>query len=275
MRQGIGKYGYLYFRPEVLHKYLNTPGYCVFFHMRNWGSASLPGDRGNVDVAINSHGLVNAFAPQIAQMSISEQAYWASFSSLPSGEICEEMFQTRMQQNPPRSPALTEVIESAKADLDSVFQGLFSVPLFSSTSPSNQDLGKLSVGPVSSGEGEFLELTKVLFGWTIETMKIDSLRAALTKIGGAVDNRLRQIKLLERILAAKNLDEVQARLITSPLVGLNELRLGSAHIGTVKFEQAFQLIGSSQMPSRPRARWGVCIDAVAQSLHSVARALQS
>ena len=275
MRQGIGKYGYLYFRPEVLHKYLNTPGYSVFFHMRNWGSASLPGDRGNVDVAINAHGLVNAFAPQIAQLNISEQAYWASFSSLPSGEICEEMFQTRMQQNPPRSPALTEVIENAKSDLDSVFQSLFSVPLFSSTSPSNQDLGKLSVGPVSSGEGEFLELTKILFGWTIETMKIDSLRAALTEMGGAVDNKLRQIKLLERILAEKKLDEAQARLITSPLVGLNELRLGSAHIGTVKFEQAFQLIGSSQMPPRPRARWGVCVDAVAQSFHSIARALQS
>jgi hypothetical protein len=274
MRQGIGKYGYLYFRPEVLQKYLNTPGYRVFFHMRNWGSASLPGDRGDVDVAINSHGLVNAFAPHIAQLSISEQAYWASFSSLPSGEICDEMFQTRMQQRPPRSPGLTEVIENAKTDLDGVFQGLLSVPLFS-TSPSKQDLSKLSVGPVSSGDEEFLELTKILFGWTIETMKIDSLRAALTEIGGAVDKQLRQIKLLERILVAKKLDEAQARLITSPLVGLNELRLGSAHIGTVKFEQAFRLIESSEMPSRPRARWGVCVDAVAQSFHSIARTLQT
>jgi hypothetical protein len=180
-----------------------------------------------------------------------------------------------MQQNPPRSPGLTEVIENAKSDLDSVFQSVFSVPLFSRTSPSKQGLSKLSVGPVSSQDEELLELAKVLFGWTIETMQIDRLRAALTEMGGAVDSKLRQIKLLERILVAKNLDEAQARLITSPLVGLNELRLGSAHIGTVKFEQAFQLIGSSQMPSRTRARWEVCIDAVAQCFHSIARTLQT
>jgi hypothetical protein len=78
MSRGIGSYGYLYFRPEVLQKYLNTPGYSVFFHMRSWGSASLSGDRGNVDVAINSLGLVNAFAPHIAQLSVSEQAYLAA-----------------------------------------------------------------------------------------------------------------------------------------------------------------------------------------------------
>lgn len=274
MRRGIGKYGYLYFRPEVLHKYLNTPGYRVFFHMRNWGSASLPGDRGDVDVGINSQGLVNAFAPQIAQLNISEQAYWASFSSLPSGEICEEMFQTRMQQRPPHSPGLTELIENARLNVDSVFQSVFSVPLFSATSPSKQDLRKVSVGPVSADE-ELLELAKILVGWAIEAMEIKSLRVALTKVGGAVDNKLRQIKLLERILVAKGLDEPQARLITRPLVGLYELRIGSAHIGTVKFEQAFQLIGTSQMPSRPRARWEVCVDAVERSLRSIARVLQT
>jgi hypothetical protein len=275
MSEGIGNYGYLYFRPEVLQKYLNTPGYSVFFHMRNWGSASSPGDRGDVDVAMNSHGLVNAFAPHIAQLTISEQAYWASFSSLPSGEIWEEMFQTRMQQRPPHSPGLTELIENAKSDLDNVFQNVFSAPLFSDTSPNQQNLRKLSVGPVSSRDEELLELAKVLFGWVIETMQIDRLREVLTEIGGAVDPNLRQIKLLERILLAKELDEAQARLITSPLVGLNELRIGFAHIGTVKFEKAFQLIGSSQMPPRPRVRWEVCVDAVTQSLHSIARTLKA
>ncbi|MEQ9481001.1 hypothetical protein [Coleofasciculus sp. F4-SAH-05] len=54
----IGWLGYLYFRPEVLQKYLQVPGYRVFFHMRNWGVASLPGDRGTIDVGINSQGLV-------------------------------------------------------------------------------------------------------------------------------------------------------------------------------------------------------------------------
>ncbi|MFP5272880.1 hypothetical protein [Coleofasciculus sp.] len=63
----IGWLGYLYFRPEVLQKYLQVPGYSVFFHMRNWGVASLPGDRGPIDVGINSQELVNFCSRQKAK----------------------------------------------------------------------------------------------------------------------------------------------------------------------------------------------------------------
>lgn len=70
IEDGIGSFGYLYFRPEVLQKYIQVPGYGVFFHMRNWGIASLPGDRGTVDVGINSEGLVNAFAPDIDKLNV-------------------------------------------------------------------------------------------------------------------------------------------------------------------------------------------------------------
>jgi hypothetical protein len=271
---GIGKFGYLYFRPEVLQKYLQVPGYSVFFHMRNWGVASLPGDRGTIDVGTNSQGLVNAFAPDIANLSLAEQAYWASFSSLPSGEICEEMFQTRMQQNPPHSPGVVDLIRDVRSQLNASFQHQVSAHLFSDAEPSKQELRRLSVGPVSNQFSEVLELAKVLYGWVVETMQVEPLRDTLSNLGGVVDKKLRQIKLLEKILMAKGLDELQARSMTAPLVGLNELRIGSAHIGNPELEPIFQLMGASTIPETPRVGWNFCVDAVANCLCSIAGTLE-
>jgi hypothetical protein len=264
---------YLYFRPEVLQKYLQTHGYSVFFHMRNWGGAS-PSGGGSIDVGINSHGLVNAFAPDIADLSIAEQAYWASFSSLPSGEVCEEMFETRMQCNPPHSPGVTELIRNARSQLNTVFVEKFSIELYTDIKPSERELCKLSVGPINSQFSEVLELAKILYGWVIETMQIDPLRTAL---GGRTEENKnwRQIKLLEKLLVAKGLDEKQARSTTAPLVGLKELRIGSAHIGSPELEQAFKLMGTETIPQPPRAAWNWCVDAIAQCLNSIADALNA
>ncbi|MDR4483654.1 MAG: hypothetical protein R3B95_10620 [Nitrospirales bacterium] len=269
----IGKYGYLYFRPEVLQKYLRIPGYKVFFHMRNWGIASLPGSGGKIDVGINSQGLINAFAPDIADLSASEQSYWASYSSLPSGEICEEMFQTRMQQNPPHSPGVTELIRGVRSQLNNAFKDKISVELFSDIEPRKQDLCVLSVGPIGREFTEVFELAKILYGWLIEPMRIEVLRTVLIALGENVDKNLRQIKLLEKILLASGLEQKYSRAMTAPLIGLNDLRIGSAHIGSIDLEAISHLMGVKSMPTTPREMWNIVFDAVIKSLHSINDAL--
>ena len=273
IQNGIGNFGYLYFRPEVLQKYLQVPGYSVFFHMRNWGIASLPGDRGNIDVGINSQGLVNAFAPDIANLSISEQSYWASYSSLPSGEVCEELFQTRMQCDPPNSPGVTNLIRNSCSSLDQVFEEKFSVNLFKDTQPSKQELCKLSIGPILNQDREIAELAKTLYEWVIERMEISSLRTAITVLGGIISEdekkSLKQIGLLKKLLISKGLDETKAHLLTQPLAGLNTLRQGAAHTGSLKLESSFQKMGVSSVPQTPRDGWTFCVDATTQCLDTI------
>ncbi|MGG6265473.1 hypothetical protein ACQ4M3_05645 [Leptolyngbya sp. AN03gr2] len=274
IQSGIGKFGYLYFRPEVLQKFLQVSGYRMFFHMRNWGIISLPSNVDTIDVGINSQGLVTAFAPDIANLSLSEQAYWASFSSLPSGEICEELFQTRMQQNPPYSPGVIDLVRDARSQLNESFQKQISADLFNDMEPSQQDLRRLSVGVITHQFTEVLDLAKILYGWIIETMQIDPLRQTLNTLGGTLDKNLRQIKLLEKILMAKGLTEAQARSITAPLVGLNELRIGAAHIGSPELEPIFLLMGLSTTTEMPRFTWNLCVDSIANCLCSIASALR-
>jgi hypothetical protein len=272
IENGIGNFGYLYFRPEVLQKFINIRGYSVFFHMRNWGIASLPGDRGTVDVGVNSQGMVNAFAPDIAKLSIAEQAYWASFSSLPSGEVCEEMFQTRMQQKPPHSPGVVDILRNCRTLLSDSLKKKYNVAIHNPIDPSALELSRLSVGPLTNQYSELLELARIMYGWLIETIRIDSLRLCLSTAGQTIDKRLkelRQIKLLEKILVVNGLDETEALSATSPLVGLNELRIGSAHIGSLELEHGFQLMGALATPSTPREGWNFCVDSVARSFQSI------
>ena len=65
-----------------------------------------------------------------------------------------------------------------------------------------------------------------------------------------------------KILIGKGLDETQSRSITAPLVGLNELRIGAAHIGSLELEPSFKLMGVSSIPQTPRDGWTFCVDAI-------------
>ena len=109
---------YLYFKPGVLRKYLKNPHDSVYFHMRSWGVARPAGAIEAIDVGINSVGLVNGSAWDLSKQNVAEQQYWASFSCLPSGPVCDELFQTRMQQAPPNSPGTVELIQKALTRLN-------------------------------------------------------------------------------------------------------------------------------------------------------------
>ena len=275
LEEGIGSMGYLYFRPEVLHKYLEAQDFDVFFHMRNWGIAQMPGDIGTIDVGINTHDLVNAFAPDIAELPISEQSYWSSHSSLPSGEICEELYQTRMQSNPPDAPGICDVIRTAKSQLDNKFQVEFSRELYKEFEPDEKILKKLSVGPIRNENSEVIELSKLLYGWVIETIEIPPLRKAITSLEGNTKKEWRQIKLLETLLTSLGIEYKKARSITAPLASLYDLRIGFAHIGSVDIEECYNLMHSDSTELSARQGWDLCVDSVSESLNKIAEIIQN
>jgi hypothetical protein len=263
-RGAISKSGgplYLFFRAEVLRRHLSTPGYNVYFHMRNWGSASVPGAH-SIDVGINDVGLVTAFAPDLADLSEADQAYWASFSVVPSGGVCWELFQTRMQQDPPRSPSVIDVVQSVRRGLQDVVPHLFDDPDASLARASH-----LSVGPIGADDAEFLDLAKVIYNAFIEKMNIKTLRS---EIGTAVDDNWRQIRLLEELLMKRGSSKEDARTMVKPLHALRQLRVADAHVSAAEVESAFRDLGINSAPGTPRQKFNVCVDAVANTLNWIA-----
>lgn len=264
---------YLFFRREALQKYLKTPGYRVHFHMRNWGAAAVPGGVGSIDVGINSEGLVNAFAPDLAKLKPEEQAYWASFSSLPSGEICEELFRTRMLCDPPDSPGVCELVRRARNKIDDAFHSKWGNGIYSSMRPSQEEQNALSVGPVSEQFSEVCWLAKVLYSWTVEGMNIGTLRNALSQRGATHEAEWKQIKLLEELLKVAGVESGRVAELTGPLRLVNELRICDAHLTAPDLQKIFDRIGTRDAARSSRVAWAACVDTVSGSLTEIASPL--
>jgi hypothetical protein len=259
---------YLYFRPEVLRKYLNTPGYGVYFHMRTWGVATTAtGD--SVDVGINDAGLLTAFAPDLRDLGDVDQAYWASFSVLPSGGACREMWQTRMMLDPPHSPNAIELIHEARRALHDAFLAKFGVALYPQPEGEVHSASHISVGPVGPDDREFLDLAKVLYNAVVENMSITNLRTAIGS-SREIDPKWRQIKLLAEVFVAHGLPAAAAATLLRPIDALNRLRITEAHLTEEKYESAFRDLGVRVVPATPRRKWNASLDAVVAALHRIA-----
>ena len=261
---------YLFFRSEVLARHLTMRGYRVWFHMRRWGGASGPRYDHSIDVGINSEGLVNAFAPDLCKLSASEQAHWAAHSVLPSGDVCGEMFQTRMMLDPPRSPGVVDLVEESKKTLGAAFQDRFGAPLFSSSRPENRELACLTVGPIYGEMHEVSKLSKTLYEWVIEPMKTESLRTGVQN----PEAGWRQIKLLKEVSVGLGKTEAEASRMTAALTGLNELRIAAAHVGASVGEDTWKLLGLSAEPSNARNAWDVCVGQVVKALDEIGETLK-
>ncbi len=170
---------YLYFGPQVLEKYLTTPGYSVEFHMRNWGRAHGPRHDSGVDVGINSRGFVTAFAQDLERLHEQELFHWAHYSSLPVGEWCTELVQTRLMNNPPNAPSVVELLREARDATNVAYTDRFEQRLCRESELSERDRGRLSVGPVREDEQELFELVVPLYEWLVPSMDIPALRRPL------------------------------------------------------------------------------------------------
>lgn len=263
---------YLFFRPEVLRKYLDTPGYSVAFHMRTWGVASAPKGKG-VDVGINDEGLVTAFGPDIADLTTADQSYWSSFSVVPSGGACRELFQTRMMLDPPHSPSTVELLRDARHTLDQVFVHTYGVQLFGDDSLPDER-NRLSVGPLGSDDAELCSLAKMVYAYVIESMSTKTIRAAIgSRVN--VDKEWKQIKLLEELLKLEGVDPDAAETLAAVLKGANKLRIADAHLTEGDLVEAFRLLGSNPMPTTNRARYLTLVDNLCSAFASIEAAIAS
>jgi hypothetical protein len=61
----------------------------------------------------------------------------------------------------------------------------------------------------------------------------------------------------------------ESRSLTAPFAGLNDLRIGDAHIGSIDIEASMTLMGDSAQ-IQARGAWKVCVDSVTQNLKEIA-----
>jgi hypothetical protein len=226
-----------------------------------------------VDVGINSRGLVNGYALDIAKLRNREQQHWASYSTLPDGEVCYELFETRMQQRPPDSPNVVETIQSAREALSQAFDRL-EVELYRQRDPSKRERMRLTLGPITDDPQELARLAQILYDWVVEAMKVASLRSVLEANHIGFDVAMRQIGLLGLLLS--EFSKVSATDVTrlmQPFELLNRLRIKSAHTVSGSVEQEFRQADMIVSPFEVRAAYVRLVDSLCAGAEAVGLAL--
>lgn len=264
-----GPMQYFYFQPAVLQKYLSAEGYSSFFHMRQWGAAADP-RQNSVDVGLNSRGLLTAYGPDIAKLARDDQAYWASYSAVPDGEICDELFQTRMQQSPPHSPSVIDLLQDARESIGTSFRSAFGADLFRAFDPLDREKQHMSVGPILKQDKELAELVQSVYDWLIDSMDFETLRQALQKRAAPFDADWRQLKLLEQLLASyPRIGPDRAHDMVQPLHLVRTLRVMRSHPQDRGVEDIFLRFDLNVEPFRHRAAWDALVDVVSGTLRGI------
>jgi hypothetical protein len=266
---------YLYFRPAALEHYFSAPGHSVEFHMRTWGSANGPAES-SVAVGINEKGLLTIFAPLMAKLSSMEQTHWAPYSAAPDGGPCAEWFQTQMMQDPPHSPSVNELIDSACGALDVAWKGRFGILLFRERAePTDEahcrDRARMSVGPISGQFDEVLRLSKALYESAVDTIDFESVRKPLTAAGVPFPVQGKQLALLRLVLTQiLKFSDDDAKKVLSPLYLVNSFRIASAHTLPTTVPDTMRAAGIKPASLDPRSAWDALVDSVVVTLQEIA-----
>jgi len=261
---------FLFFKAQVLEKYLGTTGYTVEFHMRTWGRAQGPRYDSGIDVGINSRGLVTAFTGDLERLEEQELLHWAHYSSMPVGEVCSDLFQTRMMNNPPNAPAVPEILREAREATNLGFLERFGASLVRESELSTADRARVSIGPIRGDDQELCDLAVPLYEWLVASMQLSALRAPLDAAGCRYDERAGQFSLLNLLLTRQmNVPEDEARTLLSPLQGARSLRIAAAHRVERDLLETFAQMGVSVPFATTRDAWNWLVDSIAASLRSL------
>ncbi len=261
---------FYYFRPAVLQRYLDDPSYKVSFHMRTWGSAESPS--GSVVAGINSKGLVTAYARDIAKLRESEQLHWAAYNVVVDGEVCYELFETQMQQNPPHSPNVVELVGMARKAMRDALTTLLGVDCFRDHDLDERRKMRLTVGPVIPNESEVQHLAQTIYDWLIDPLAFGPLRDYLSLKNLTFDNQERQISLLQKVIATR-VGEERAKALVAPLRMVGHLRVQAAHPTDSDVATELKNVGITQGVDTPRGAYMAMVDRLAKGLVDIAAAL--
>ena len=226
---------WLWFRPEVMSTLTHRRGGYLTWYTKNTGNVACSPDYG-VHFGVNTLGLINVYAKDIAFLPEWQQRIWAGFNVGPEGKVSDELLMSQVNAYPANTQApekflsqgLDALNEASNANLgyaivrqhDQISNLIVSAHRFRATDKNGlfslaKDLARLTADSFDANAiKEFMNLTK--------------------------DTKWGSLKSLENLLALR-IEESSAREIVGPLVGIYELRLADAHLPSSEMDDSLAL----------------------------------
>lgn len=218
---------------------------------------------------INSAGLINVYAYDIARLPLWQQQIWAGYNIGPEGGVSAELLASQMQARPARTSAPEEALAEIMRRLDELFLSSIGEPLFRPHAETEVIVSRISRFRADSPQGLF-SLAKDLMRVIVDQINLTALQKRVPPPKG---QKWGTLKSLEHYLATIVGTE-QARAVVGPLVGAYELRLADAHMPKGALDEAYKLARVD--PSQIFLKQGFWLVAsVASALIQIGRIMES
>ena len=227
---------WLWFSPAVMMRLAHHRGGGLSWTSKEIGSVRCSPNYGVV-FGVNSLGLINVYAKDIALLPDWQQQIWAGFNISPEGGVSDELFAAQAKGLPAETYAPETLMPKAIESLNNISSERLHFRLFGSDEKVATLIPHIHRFRAVDFAG-LLSLAKDLARLIAE--RIDT--TALKKLVGPDAEKLGSLKTLEKVLSLK-VGKEEARRIMGPLFGIYELRLADAHLGGSDLEAALKLAG--------------------------------
>lgn len=227
---------WLWFKPELVSAILSKRGSSLTWYTRDTGGISCS-PAWSIHFGVNELGLITVYAKDVGYLPLWQQQIWAGYNVAPEGGISKELHASQVKALPASTKAPESFFEKVLNEINETSKRQLGVQFFR---------GHHSIGDIINLINRFMavdekglfSLAKDIARIIADDIDIESLQKIATPPKGT---KWGSLKTIENLLALK-IPKDRARLITSPLVGVYELRHGDAHLPSSEIENAFNLI---------------------------------
>jgi hypothetical protein len=108
---------WLWFRPEVMPALAHRRGGSLHWYTRDTGSVGCSPDY-SVHFGVNTLGLINVYAKDIALLPEWQQKVWSGYNVSPEGKVSEELLASQMKADPANTHAPEEFLAKGLSRLN-------------------------------------------------------------------------------------------------------------------------------------------------------------
>lgn len=231
---------WLWFSPDVITRLAHRRGGALTWFTRDTGSVRCSPDSG-VHFGMNTLGMVNAYAKDIALLPYWQQLLWQGSNITPEGGVSRELLDAQAMGSPAKTLSPEREIPKLISAINELTAKRFGVRIFR-VHADMADIMSRSHRFRSLDLPGFLALAKDLARLTADGLDTSALHK-IAPPGPSV--RLASLKSLQLVIE-KYSDSIEANNIMTPLFGIYDLRLADAHLTSHDLDSALTNIGIDQ-----------------------------
>jgi hypothetical protein len=231
---------WLWFRPEVMSTLAHRRGGFLRWYTKDTGSVACSPDYG-VHFGVNTLGLVNVYAKDIALLPEWQQKIWAGYNITPDGKVSEELLMSQVNAQPADTQAPEAFLAKGLDALNQIAISRFGFGIIRQHDQVPDLIAKAHRFRATDRTGLF-SLAKDLARLTADTFDTSAIQRLVTPPKGT---KWGSLKSMEQLLLIR-IKQRSAREILSPLVGIYELRHADAHLPSSEVDEALALVRVDQ-----------------------------